>query len=256
MACLNSFIELHKSVIHVIILVSSVIVVFILSAPWWLRISGLWNLLDGWDWLWRELGLALMGRAILSKSLIICWWMGLCSLPVVWPEVAQSWCFVVPMEIFYILMAQRLKRLSAMQETWVRSLGREDHLEKEMATHSSILAWRISWMEEPGGLQSTGSQRVGHDWVTSHIHILDLMMTPSKRTYSNLLQLLGMLLPVPLTLWQATVGPHLHQRLQDIHRQVWLSLLWGHCSFLLGRGVYKILFVSSKSLFPLIFEKF
>ena len=52
-------------------------------------------------------------------------------------------------------MAQRLQRLSAMRETWVRSLGREDSLEKEMATHSSILAWRIPWTEEPGGLQST-----------------------------------------------------------------------------------------------------
>ena len=61
------------------------------------------------------------------------------------------------------LVAQRLKRLPAMQETWVRSLGWEDPLEKEMATHSSILAWRIPWTEEPGGLQSTGSQRVGHD---------------------------------------------------------------------------------------------
>ena len=59
-------------------------------------------------------------------------------------------------------MAQRLKRLPAIQETQVRSLGREDPLEKEMATHSSILAWRIPWMEEPGGLRSTGSQRVGH----------------------------------------------------------------------------------------------
>ena len=61
------------------------------------------------------------------------------------------------------LVAQRLKHLPAMQETWVRSLGGEDPLEKEMATHSSILAWRIPWSEEPGGLQSTGSQRVGHD---------------------------------------------------------------------------------------------
>ena len=68
------------------------------------------------------------------------------------------------------LVAQRLKRLPAMQETWVRSLGREDPLEKETATHSSILAWRIPWMEESGGLQSTGSQRVGHDWATSHTH--------------------------------------------------------------------------------------
>ena len=60
------------------------------------------------------------------------------------------------------LVAQRLKRLPAMQETWVRSLDQEDPLEKEMATHPIILAWRIPWMEEPGGLQSTGSQRVGH----------------------------------------------------------------------------------------------
>ena len=56
---------------------------------------------------------------------------------------------------------------TAMQETWVWSLGWEDPLEKGMATHSSILAWRIPWTEEPGGLHSTGSQRVGHDWATS-----------------------------------------------------------------------------------------
>ena len=61
------------------------------------------------------------------------------------------------------LVAQRLKHLPTMLETWVRSLGREDPLEKEMATHSSILAWRTPWTEEPGRLQSTGSQRVGHD---------------------------------------------------------------------------------------------
>ena len=65
------------------------------------------------------------------------------------------------------LVAQRLKCLPAMWETLVRSLDREDPLEKEMATHSSILAWEIPWTEEPGGLQSTGSQRVGHDWATS-----------------------------------------------------------------------------------------
>ena len=60
-------------------------------------------------------------------------------------------------------MAQRLKRLLGMLETWVRSLGREDPLEKEMATHSTTLSWRIPWREEPGRLQSMGSQRVGHD---------------------------------------------------------------------------------------------
>ena len=61
------------------------------------------------------------------------------------------------------LVAQRIKHLPAMRETRIRSLGWEDPLEKGMATHSSILAWRIPWTEEPGGLQSTGSQRVGHE---------------------------------------------------------------------------------------------
>ena len=61
------------------------------------------------------------------------------------------------------LVAQRIKHLPAMQETWVQSPGWEDPLEKEMATHSSILAWRIPRTEEPGGLQSTGSQRAGHN---------------------------------------------------------------------------------------------
>ena len=56
-----------------------------------------------------------------------------------------------------------VKRLPTMRETWVQSLGREDPLEKEMATHSSTLAWKILWMEEPGRLQSMGLQRVGHD---------------------------------------------------------------------------------------------
>ena len=82
-----------------------------------------------------------------------------------------SHCVYVPQFlypfIYASLVAQRLKRLPAMRETRVRSLGREDPLEKEMVTHSSILAWRIPWTEEPGRLQSTGSQRVGHDWATS-----------------------------------------------------------------------------------------
>ena len=64
------------------------------------------------------------------------------------------------------LVAQMVKHLPAMRETWVRSLGWEDTLEKEMATHSSPLAWKIPWTEEPGRLQSMGLQRVGHDWAT------------------------------------------------------------------------------------------
>ena len=62
-----------------------------------------------------------------------------------------------------LLVAQTVRHLPAMWETWIRSLGGEDPLEKEMATHSSILTWKIPWTEKPGRLQSTGSQRVGHD---------------------------------------------------------------------------------------------
>ena len=61
------------------------------------------------------------------------------------------------------MVAQMVKNLRAMQDTQVRSLGWEDPQEKEIATHSSILAWTIAWTEEPGGLQSMGSQRVGND---------------------------------------------------------------------------------------------
>ena len=81
----------------------------------------------------------------------------------------MAYSYVIYINIKYIfcihpsLLAQRVKRLCAMRETWVRSLGRKDPLEKEMAAHSSALAWRTPWTEEPGGLQSTGSQRAGRD---------------------------------------------------------------------------------------------
>ena len=70
-----------------------------------------------------------------------------------------SWAFLVD---------QMVKNLHAMWETWVPSLGQEDSLAKGKATHSSILAWKIPWTEEPCGLQSMGSQRVRHDWATPH----------------------------------------------------------------------------------------
>ena len=71
------------------------------------------------------------------------------------------------------MMAQTVTNLPAMQETqemWVQSLGLEDPLEEEITTHSSILAWEISWTEDPGGLQSSGSQRVGQDSATKQQH--------------------------------------------------------------------------------------
>ena len=80
-------------------------------------------------------------------------------------------------------MAQRVKRLPAMQETWVRSLGQEDPLEKEMVTHSSTLAWKIPWTEKPGRLQSMGS--LSRTWLsaftfTFHFHALEKEMTTNS----------------------------------------------------------------------------
>ena len=75
----------------------------------------------------------------------------------------ESWGHAVLMRFRTSLVAQMVKHLPTMRETWIQSLGRKDLLEQEMATHSSILAWKIPWMEEPGRLQSMGLQRVGHD---------------------------------------------------------------------------------------------
>ena len=97
-------------------------------------------------------------------------------------------------------MAQRVKHLPTMQETRVRFLGREDPLEKEMATHSSTLAWKIPWSEKPGRLQSMGSQRVGHDWATS-LHFTSLIDNISNEK---------------LTLIPTVPSPHLHSLLKPV----------------------------------------
>ena len=76
---------------------------------------------------------------------------------------AELPCFWVLPDLQASLVAQTVNNLPVVQETGVQSLGQEDRLEKEMATQSSILAWRIPWTEEPGGLQSTGSKRVRHN---------------------------------------------------------------------------------------------
>ena len=75
-------------------------------------------------------------------------------------------------------MPQTVKNLPEMQDTRVQSLGREDPLENDVATHSSILSWRIPWTEEPGGLQSMGLQRVGHDWVTNRFQMVNMRVQP------------------------------------------------------------------------------
>ena len=76
-----------------------------------------------------------------------------------------------------------VKNQPAIQETQVQSLGREDPLEKEMATHSSILVWKIPWMEEPGSLQSMSSQRVGHDRVTSQMFSMFVKEVSEKNLF-------------------------------------------------------------------------
>ena len=97
----------------------------------------------------------IIGLLMLKRPILGCWWAS--------------------------LVAQRLRRLPARRETGVQSLGREDPLEKEMATHSSILAWRIPWTEEPGRLQSTGLQRVGHDWATFTLYHTSLTHSSAGR---------------------------------------------------------------------------
>ena len=81
--------------------------------------------------------------------------------------IRKSWGAVISFHIYMSWVAQMVKNAPAMWETRVCFLGREDLQEEDMATQSSILAWRIPWTEEPGRLESMGSQRVGHDWVTS-----------------------------------------------------------------------------------------
>ena len=113
------------------------------------------------------------------------------------------------MRLWAFQVAQTVKNPPAVQETWVQSLGWEDPLEKGTATHSSILAWRIAWTEEPGRLQSRGSQRVGHNWAIKHTHTEHLM--PVKRFRSCYLLLKP--LPAirshfrrPLSPWGPTVA--------------------------------------------------
>ena len=88
-------------------------------------------------------------------------------LPSLYLPTSLTWLLVILLEGFS--GGTVVKNLPAMQEMWVISLEREDPLEKGMATHSSILAWKIPWTEEPGRLQSMGSQRVGHDWACMHV---------------------------------------------------------------------------------------
>ena len=143
--------------------------VFILSALWWIRIRSLWKLPDGRDWLGGKLGFVLMGRAMLSKSLI---------------QLSIDGWGCVP-SLLFDLRPNCGKGNEACG----------DLLQKVLCIHCCI---QCPWPDPAAG----------HCW------------------------------------------PCLWWRLLDTHRQVWVSLLWGHCSFLLGPGMQKVLFLPSKSLFP------
>ena len=104
--------------------------------------------------------------------------------------------------------------------------------------------------------QASLSFTVSWDFAQTHVHwvsdapgsMVGLMMTSSKRTYANMPHLPGLLLPMPLSSQKTITNPCVHRRPSDTHRQVWLSLLWGHCSFAPGPGAHKVVFVPSQSL--------
>ena len=128
------------------------------------------------------------------------------------------------------IMAQMVKPLPAIRETRVRSLGWEDPLEKEMATHSSSPAWRIPGMEEPGRLQSMGSQRVGHDWeIALHFTSMKIMATSSKTPYA-ISRSAAPRTPAPAAVY---CWPYLHRRPLNT---VLSQSLWGS----LGPGAHKV----------------
>ena len=121
--------------------------------------------------------------------------------------------------IYPLLVTQTVKRLPAMWETWVQSLGREDLLEKEMATHSSILAWKIPWMEEPGRLPSMGSQRVWHDWAWRHIscpwtRVCMWLLWPIGYRGRNIIWDKRTQLHLVLSVWEAGIGEISHDAMR------------------------------------------
>ena len=115
-------------------------------------------------------------------------------------------------------VAQRVKWLPAMQETWVRSLGQEDPLEKEMAPHSSTLAWKIPWTVKPGRLQSMGSQRVGHNWATSLYFLTVILLSIIKPE--------NFWASVPSYFWLYSLWPGCHSLEKGKYNNTFRKSLW------------------------------
>ena len=187
---------------------------------------GSWKLPDGRDWLRGKLGLVLMGVAMFSKSLIqfsVDGWGCVPSLLFTWGQTMA--------EGFPGGSDGKASACNAGDP--VRFLGREDPLEKEMAIHSSTLAWKIPWTWEPDKLQSIGSQRVGHDWATSLRTMAEgrkIMATSFKTSHACIAAFSA---PNP-------AAGH-HQPTPPLETP-------GHTGK--SVSVHKVLFVLSKSLFP------
>ena len=193
-----------------------------------------------------------MGETDWGGNWILFWWVGSCTVNLksnfllMGGAVFPPCCLPGAKLWWASLIAQLVKNPPAMQETWVQSLGWEDPLEKAKPTtpvfwpaefHGLYSLWgrkesdtteRLSLTNYGGGNEDNGD--LLQKEVTSPMYIL--------------------LHSVPLTLQQATTDPRLPWRLLDTLGQVWVSLLWGHCSVLLGPGAHKVVFVPFKSLFP------
>ena len=135
-----------------------------------------------------------------------------------------------------------VKNLPTVQETWVQFLAQEDPLGKEMATHSSILAWRIPWTEEPGGLQSMGWERVRHDWATNTDRwSLPLASCVTSGTCLHLSELWVMIVPI----LKAGV------RLETMNERVWQGawhILSAQCRLTLGAAGILIIFLGCRGV--------
>ena len=129
------------------------------------------------------------------------------------------------------LVAQMVKNLLAMQETWVQFLGQEGPLEEKMATHSSILAWRIPWTEEPGGLQSMGWQRVESNWATNSFSIhMSVVLSPFVPSSP----------PLTVSIWmdlESVIQSEENQRkISCINTYIWNLEKWSRWTYLQGRN--------------------
>ena len=178
----HNFIELDKAVVHVAMAPHSTTLAW--KIPWteepdrlqsmrslrvrhsWMTSPSLFTFIH-WRWKWQPTAVFLPGESQGRGSLVGCH---------LWGHTESGTTEVTYSRYFSLLLrhrtglpwwAQMVKCLSTTRETRVQALGWEDPLEKEMAIHSSIIAWKIPWTEEPARLQSVGSQRVGHDWATS-----------------------------------------------------------------------------------------